>query len=156
MQSILRRAAPAGIAIAAGLFTAPAPAAAQDAGRIAAIEQQIKALQQELRRMKQDITRRDAAVKEAREEAVAGRRKAAQATAARPPGARHGRGHAATLAAAVLNTTPGTASRRRVPQRRPGHQAWRVHRGDRHIPVEERGGGRRLMLERYLAGQLAA
>jgi hypothetical protein len=151
MQSILRRAAPAGIAIAAGLFTAPAPAAAQDAGRIAAIEQQIKALQQELRRMKQDITRRDAAVKEAREEAVAGRRKAAQATAAR-----HGRGHAATLAAAVLNTTPGTASRRRVPQRRPGHQAWRVHRGDRHIPVEERGGGRRLMLERYLAGQLAA
>jgi hypothetical protein len=64
---------------------AVSPAAAQDADRITAIQQQIDALQKELRQMKLDAARRDAALRKAQQEAATARQQAAQAASAQPP-----------------------------------------------------------------------
>jgi hypothetical protein len=61
-----------------------APAAAQDADRIDAIQKQINALQQELRRMRAEMAQRDAALHAAQREAAAAHAEAARAAAAPP------------------------------------------------------------------------
>lgn len=65
-----------------GTLLAPIPAAAQSAGQLQSIEEQIKALQAQLRQMKADMAKRDAALKQAQEDAAQAR---AQAQQAQPP-----------------------------------------------------------------------
>jgi hypothetical protein len=72
------------LAVCAGTVLPSAPAAAQDAASIQAIQRQIQQLQQQLRKLQADAAKRDAELKHAQEEAAQARAAAAQASQQAP------------------------------------------------------------------------